>query len=267
MTEQETAAPLTRCADLWLLEERAVDRGAADFRVMEIMSSEERRRYARLRGERPKRLHLGARMLVRYVLAAYTGVRPQDLQFEVGLAGRPRLVPNPTGLQFNISHTTGLIGCVLTQDRGCGLDVEGVPLAPEVAQAMLRFLAQEERDAVGRRGRPDQGRAVLEHWVVKEAYLKALGVGLTRGLDSFTVRDLDGPRIRIDDRAVDTIDAQVELQERVGRHVIAVVLARKPGEVTRVPVRVLDFASFLQAAAGQPSPAAGASPQRSHLAA
>lgn len=241
---------LGECADLWLFDEADVDEAVERYGVHRLLSSEERIRHDRLRSARARRQHLGARMLIRYVLAAYTGLRPESLRFQTGPYGRPELVPNPLLLDFNISHTDGLIGCILTRDQRCGIDLERTPPPPDVARAILQFLAADEQTAI--RGLPagEQDMAVLDHWVVKEAYLKALGVGLTRGVDSFLVKGLPGPTIRIEDAiGKDSVQWQVELRQLASDHRLAVALALPKHATGRTPIRILDFTAFLRVAA------------------
>ncbi|HST84818.1 MAG TPA: 4'-phosphopantetheinyl transferase superfamily protein [Kineosporiaceae bacterium] len=250
------------CADLWLMNESEVDDAVRRYHVIDMISEEERLRYQRLRSARARRQHLGARMLTRYVLAAYTGVTPKELRFQAGPFGRPELVSNPLGLDFNISHTDGLIGCILTRDQRCGLDLEQTPAQHETAAAILQFLATEEQNHVRSLPESEQDLAVLDYWVIKEAYLKALGVGFTRAVNSFVVRGVGGPTIMIDDPASGGQRGwQLELRQLRSEHRLAVALAHPLGTSQRTPIRILDFAAFLRVAAPEPQSSANQHPE------
>jgi len=88
--------------------------------------------------------------------------------------------------------------------------------------------------------------------VVKEAYLKALGLGLRRPLDSFTVRGLGERWPRIDDAHDTGRGWEVDLRRVTDSHVMAVALAARGDGRGRTPIRVLDFADFLRARAIEP---------------
>jgi 4'-phosphopantetheinyl transferase len=88
---------LGRCADLWLLDEAAVGQAALDYQVISILSAPERARHERLREPGGRLRYLGGRMLVRYVLSAYTGKPPDSLEFVVGSTAVPSWHPTPTG--------------------------------------------------------------------------------------------------------------------------------------------------------------------------
>jgi 4'-phosphopantetheinyl transferase len=242
------------CADLWLMNEADVDEAVERYGLRRLLSAQEQLRHDRLRSARARRQHLGARMLVRYVLAAYTGVRPEALCFEIGPYGRPELVPNPLMLDFNISHTDGLIGCILTRQQRCGIDLEQTPPPHDLARALLQFLAEDEQSHVRRLPSQEQDLAVLDHWVLKEAYLKALGVGFTRRIDGFSIQGLPGPTIVVDDPADPEARWQLELCELASHHRLAVALSQPPAASGRTPIRILDFTAFLRVADQHPRP-------------
>lgn len=242
------------CADLWLLDEAAVGQAALEYQVISILSAPERARHERLREPGGRLRYLGGRMLVRYVLAAYTGKPPESLEFVVGVHGRPELMPNPDRLHFNLAYTRGLIGFLLTRGRVCGVDLERRPAPPELIEAVVQFLSPEEREHLRGVG-PDAADAALEYWVVKEAYLKALGAGLARELDSFTVRGLGSARVTVEDPLAPGQAWQIELQQLTDEHVVGLAIASDRLGPERIPIRILDFSAFLRAVFPPSAPA------------
>ncbi|BBB00139.1 putative phosphopantetheinyl transferase PfaE [Actinacidiphila reveromycinica] len=171
---------------LWLLPERAVPRFAAEVGGLRLLTAEERARHARLPTAGARRRYLGARLLSRHALSADTGLPPERWRFRRGPFGRPEPEPAADGVRFNLSHTDGLIACVVTRDRACGVDVERAPASPEaVGHLARRFSAAERAELAALEPAPRQAR-FSELWVLKESYLKALGTGLTRDLASFS---------------------------------------------------------------------------------
>lgn len=234
------------CADLWLLDEAAVSQAAWDYQAISILSAPERARHELLREPSGRLRYLGGRMLARYVLSAYTGIAPASLEFSTGPHGRPELVPNPGGLYFNVAYTDGLIGFLLTRGRVCGIDLERRPAPPELIEAVVQFLSPEERAHLQGLG-PAEGQTALQYWVVKEAYLKALGAGMSRTLDSFTVRGLGSARIAVEDQHAPDQTWQIELQQLTDEHVVGLAIASDRQGPDRIPIRILDFSAFLHA--------------------
>lgn len=183
---------------LWLLPEHAVKRFAARLNGLRLLTAEERGRLDRLPTVGARRRYLGARLLCRYALSARTG-RPLDgWRFRRGGYGRPEPEPAYDGVRFNLSHTDGLIACVVTQGRACGVDVERTPAS--AAGRLTRHFAAAEQAELAALAPGGRAARVSELWVLKEAYLKALGTGLHRSLAgfSFPPRTPQG-RIRVDD--------------------------------------------------------------------
>lgn len=108
------------------------------------------------------------------------GVRPQDWRFERSTLGRPE-VDRPgwaRGLHFNLSHTDGLVACVVARDARCGVDVERPLQALPVHRLAGAVLSDRERHDLA--DVPPAGRQelFLRYWTLKEAYLKAIGAGM-----------------------------------------------------------------------------------------
>jgi 4'-phosphopantetheinyl transferase len=163
--------------------------------ALALLDDEERAVHARFLVEPPRRLYLAAHALVRLTLSRYAEVEPRAWRFARNAYGRPH-VAGPMagrGLHFNLSHTTGLVALAVAATEDVGIDVENTArtldhdrLAPSVfAPAELAAL-RRIADPVARRTR------FFVLWTLKEAYIKARGMGLSLPLDGFSF-DLDGP--------------------------------------------------------------------------
>lgn len=118
-----------------------------------------------------------------------------EVRVESGLWEKTRLV-SPAGVFFNLSHSGGWTVVALS-DGEVGVDVQQV--RPVDAGVAKRFFTDGERRQIEAAG---DGATELFYriWTVKEAYLKALGTGLNRPLNSFSVR-LTAGGAKIDDGA------------------------------------------------------------------
>jgi 4'-phosphopantetheinyl transferase len=123
--------------------------------------------------------------VLRRLLAGYLDRPPAALTFVrepcpgcTGPHGRPAVVHTGPPLHFSLAHSRGLIA-VAVAPRVIGVDVERLP-SPETIEACTRALhpgEQAELEAAP----PGERRAHFGRlWTRKEAYLKALGTGLSR---------------------------------------------------------------------------------------
>ncbi|MEU9887715.1 4'-phosphopantetheinyl transferase superfamily protein [Sphaerisporangium sp. NPDC051011] len=217
-------------AGVWLLAESQVEPLAAAAPPEGVLSGGERERVARLRGPGARRRGLGARLLSRLLLGRYAGVRPSSLKFATRWHGRPELSPNPWSLRFNLSHTEGWIACVVTFEAPCGVDVQR-PVDEDVLHHLAMAVSEPEAARLSVLHSGPRARALVDTWTVKEAYTKALGVGLRYGFEHLTVDGLpDGPVTLHDARARHTGDRpwRFHLQHLPTGHSLAVAV-RRPG--------------------------------------
>lgn len=140
-----------------------------------------------------------ARGTRRLLLARRLGVDPATLAFEEGPYGKPQLGPigGPTP-HFNSSHSGRWVLHAIA-DVEVGVDVEEI--RPDFARLddFLWVLAPEERTVVQAAPPALRAAALATTWVRKEAYVKALGEGLSRSLpDIAIVGDRHGPRLVYD---------------------------------------------------------------------
>ncbi|EFN55799.1 hypothetical protein CHLNCDRAFT_145278 [Chlorella variabilis] len=155
-----------------------------------------------------RRERLLARALVRSVLAGYIpgGAHPSSLLFERNPHGKPRLLwPSAARsdhvLSFSLTHTATLIGLAVTVDGLVGLDVEGSARRTRrdpLRLARRRFSETEIADLLACPDDDSRAARFLQLWTLKEAYVKALGRGISAppGLRSFSFRLSGFPQYR-----------------------------------------------------------------------
>ena len=153
--------------------------------ALEVLSPDERARYGRLRFEGGRRDYAAAHALLRTSLSRYADVSPLEWTFHTLAAGKPVLHPETCRpiLTFNLSHTSGLVACVIAGGPDVGIDVESVDrtVEPGVAE---RFFSARENDALRRLEPAARGRRFIDLWTLKESYLKATGEGVSSSLSS-----------------------------------------------------------------------------------
>ncbi|MFN8633276.1 MAG: 4'-phosphopantetheinyl transferase superfamily protein [Chloroflexota bacterium] len=244
---QESDALLDRLlvgheAHIWYTDPALVAEASLVAAYRELLSPAERERNARFLFERGRHADLVTRVLVRTTLSRYwPGIAPTDWQFVVGPHGKPEVV-RPRGcpeLRFNLSHTDGSIVCLVAAGHDVGVDVEDTTRTGTVDVETIaeRYFSARELAAI--RGAPPSSRrsTFFDCWTLKEAYVKARGLGLQLPLDRFAVQvgPHDDAAIR---RATIAFDAEIADDPRAWqflvcsptpRHRLAIAIYR-PGE-------------------------------------
>jgi 4'-phosphopantetheinyl transferase len=122
------------------------------------------------------------------LLAHYGGIGEAPLIARTG-RGKP-YAPALAGLDFNLSHARdhALIG--FARGQPLGVDLERVDRKLDAHDLARRFFSKREADALDALGQRERASAFLRLWTCKEAVLKALGAGISFGLDRVAF-DLD----------------------------------------------------------------------------
>jgi 4'-phosphopantetheinyl transferase len=170
-----------------------------------FLSPDERQRAEKFRFAKHRRRYVMARANLRRLLAERLRIAPREVELVANGYGKPRLAPvhGSVDLDFNLSHSEALAVYAFTSGRAVGVDVELIRQVPDADDLAGSFFSPGETKAL-RAFPPDRrSLAFLACWTRKEAFIKAVGVGLSCPLDAFDVAiDPDAPaRItRIDAR-------------------------------------------------------------------
>lgn len=185
----DSAPPLTLPAGhahlWWAVPERFTNsRELARYRS--VLTDEERQKTDRFRFARDRKLCLLARVLARTTLSRYDGVDASDWRFRANRYGRPAVDTPTSSLHFNLSHTNGLVVCLVCRDREVGVDVEPRNRTGEWLDLATRSFSPREAAALRQVQAAERPRRFLEYWTLKEAYIKARGMGLAIPLGDFS---------------------------------------------------------------------------------
>ena len=163
-----------------------------ESRVTELrptLSPDECARADRFHFERDRNRFIVARGSLRKILGRYLGKDPARLSFIYSQYGKPSLLAERAEdmVSFNLSHANELALIAVTRDRQIGVDIEFI--RPEFASEEIaeRFFSQTEVSALRALAAEMQSEAFFNCWTRKEAYVKALGEGMSMPLDQFNV--------------------------------------------------------------------------------
>jgi 4'-phosphopantetheinyl transferase len=216
---------------IWKLEAGEVERE----RLKELLSVDEAKRAARFIFERDKNRFIIAHGRMRELLGRYVGIEPARLAFACSTHGKPFLAAsaferNENGkgnmppaaahntiagagngnggdggnggngdrrppLFFNLSHSHDLACLAISGDFVLGVDIEKIgPVPPENIE---RFFSKREQDELAALKGYDRREGFFNCWVRKEAFVKAVGEGLSMPLESFSVSLAPGKPARL----------------------------------------------------------------------
>jgi 4'-phosphopantetheinyl transferase len=160
-----------------------------------LLAEQERERFERILTPAARARRVVARAGLRLLLARYLGIGPREVELVEGTRGRPEL-DGPRGFSFNLSHTADLAVFAIARRAAVGVDIEALDRRAPTRGLIERTLNTRERERVMRADADRRTAAFLEYWTVKEAYVKALGVGLALDLRKVGVeRCADRPRL------------------------------------------------------------------------
>jgi len=155
-----------------------------------LLSEEERHTADRFTRAELGERYVTGRGWMRRILGAYLGCRAAELRFESGEHGKPRLLDlGAERLEFNLSHSGDTALLAVTRDQQVGIDIESQGRAVEFLDIAKRsFSPAEYGELLELAQEPDLlSQGFFACWVRKEAYLKATGYGISRGLAHFDV--------------------------------------------------------------------------------
>jgi 4'-phosphopantetheinyl transferase len=152
-------------------------------------TAEEQARAARFLHPDDALRHLLGRAIVRRWLAPLVGSAPTQVPIVTGAHGKPVLASGAPA--FNLSHSGDWVLCALAVDGRLGVDVEARHALADRDAVAETILSSDERARWRALGDADRDAAFYAIWTRKEAWLKALGVGLTRVTDLTVCADPD----------------------------------------------------------------------------
>ena len=172
------------------------------------LSPDEKAKADRFRFEKDQRRFVIARGTLRHLLARQLNQKPQQVSFCYGTYGKPTVSLNPKNqpspqalagidcdFHFNLSHSGEIALCALGHKRKVGVDIEQLKTIQRLDSMMRRTLVDSEQHQVMLAlDESQQSRAFLQRWTCKEAYLKAIGLGLTQSMQTVEVQ-IEPPKL------------------------------------------------------------------------
>jgi 4'-phosphopantetheinyl transferase len=131
---------------------------------------------------------LTARFAIRTILSRYfSPIRPDEWKFDRGQFGKPRVLNCPIiDLEFNLSHSQGHVVCAITRGHAVGIDLESADRQCDLVNIAKSHFAPDEIAELLCHRPEHLSQRFFEIWTLKEAYIKARGMGLSLPLNRFS---------------------------------------------------------------------------------
>jgi 4'-phosphopantetheinyl transferase len=178
----------------WVVARVLLDDVVNDLPVC-LLSEEERAGLYRMRHKPGRVRHVIGRCLVRSVLAPFYDCEPWAVPIAVDAKGRPYC--EGECLSFNITHSGDCVLAAFSLEGRVGLDVECTSRSVK-ALSLARHFFHPEEVAYIEAGGDSMEERFFRIWTAKEAYCKAIGLGLGISLSSFCVESLSMERGWVD---------------------------------------------------------------------
>ncbi|MEG5211807.1 4'-phosphopantetheinyl transferase superfamily protein [Microcoleus sp. ARI1-A1] len=157
--------------------------------LQQTLSTDEQTKAERFHFPKGRSQFIVSRGALRAILSRYLHLNPSLLRFDYNPYGKPSLIVAQAGdtLRFNLSHSHELGLIAITKNREIGVDIERInPNFPcqEIAE---NFFSPLENTVLRSLPKHLQAKAFFTCWTRKEAYIKAVGKGLSLPLNQFDV--------------------------------------------------------------------------------
>ncbi len=178
-----------------------------------ILSQDERMRANKLKLEDKKQQYIITRGYLRQRLSLFTNTNPEDFVFEYLKHGKPVLINHTrfSDITFNVSHSHDLALIAITQKHSLGIDIEKINHESDHLALTTRFFSQAEQSEFNTLSETIRAKAFCACWTRKEAFIKAIGDGISYGLDKFDVTvypEIQNSRINLHKPSSETWFAQ-----------------------------------------------------------
>ncbi len=172
---------------IWLADLNELSQNEQMF--YEFLSIDEQIRASDYKFARDRTNFICARGVLRSIISKYLKVRPRDLNFSYNVFGKPYLhdIHNTEKISFNLSHADGLAIYIISKSLEVGIDLERIKPINNLAELIINTFSKKEVENFYTIPEHDRLAAFYRCWTRKEAYIKALGTGLSYPLNQFSV--------------------------------------------------------------------------------
>lgn len=205
-------------------------------RLSEWLQPEERERADKYKDMEARASFLIGRGMARAMLSEATGLPPSDWRFTEGAHGRPEIASPQTPYHFNLAHSHGAVACVVARDREIGVDIEAFGRPASSQDVAARVCSPDELEDINAASETERQERFLVYWTLKEAYLKARGLGISVHLADVSFSLASGQPVLTPRGSLADVDTRwmFRLAQPSDTHLIAVAVDTRDGETPNI---------------------------------
>lgn len=164
------------------------------FSFVQALSIDELMRAGRFQSQNDRYRFIVRHGMLRIILGCYLCVKPSAIQFCHGKNGKPAITETfgKGTIHFSLSHSNGVALFAFAHNHELGVDIEHIRDVSEMEQIVERFFSIKENEVLRSLPESQKREAFYNGWTCKEAFVKALGDGLSLPLDTFDVSLVPG---------------------------------------------------------------------------
>lgn len=206
-----------------------------------ILSEDEQKRYKSFFFEHHRNQYLVSHALLRTTLSSYVNIPPNNWIFSYNFYGRPKICKPPCTpeLRFNLSRTQGIAVCLIASNIDVGIDIESEKNLNDPKLLYGHVLSPVEISRLQRVSGQTLKKKFLIYWTLKEAYIKAIGTGLSFPLTqvSFKLHPHGSAHISFDTKQKDNpSDWQFAYFSPTPKHILALALRKKKRDDLKIKI-------------------------------
>ena len=173
---------------LWRIHYRAINTDHT-LQLFRQLSTEEQLRAERYHFVDDQQRFIIRHGLLRILLGNYLNGEPSELEIQQNENGKPFLTETTENevIQFSLSHSKEIILYAFGRRRRIGVDIEFIQPMTDMDAVVGAYFSESEKEEYKNLPQEQRLESFYHCWTKKEAFLKALGKGLSLGLDTFTV--------------------------------------------------------------------------------
>ena len=154
-----------------------------------VISNDETKIAERYKFQKDRLSYIARHGLLRLILSRYLPTEAGSLDFSYGPHGKPYISKeqNILGIQFSLSSSSsiGLLG--ITRNNPIGIDIEHRNTDIDFQGISELYFSESEISHIRENDDLNKSNEFYRIWTMKEAYLKAVGSGMSMGTDTFSV--------------------------------------------------------------------------------
>lgn len=160
-----------------------------------FLSSGEMEQARRFHFARDQRRYVVSHAALRLILSHYLDCQPGQVEFVITENGKPLL--SSSSLHFNLTHSHEMALVAVTGAGEIGVDLEYIRPLEDLNSLAINCFSEAEYRIFHALPEAEKLPAFFNGWTRKEAYIKALGEGLSLPLQAFSVTLLPSQPARL----------------------------------------------------------------------